>query len=115
MVLIVLFSVIALLVILYYLRQYFFRKVEELAAERVSQALQVKEKAMRIRSGYDQEDMNVSEGSKIKPVKYNSVTVLFADIQGFTKIVEHLNREVLIDELDHFFFKFDSVVEKHGI
>lgn len=115
MVLIVFIVLIGLLSMLYYLRQYFFRKVEELATERVSQALQVREKAMRIRSGYDQEGMNVADGTKIKPVKYNSVTVLFADIQGFTKIVEHLNPEVLIDELDHFFFKFDSVVEKHGI
>ena len=47
--------------------------------------------------------------------KYKKVTVLFADIQGFTRIVEHMNPEVLIDELDKFFFHFDEVVEKYGI
>ncbi len=47
--------------------------------------------------------------------KYNKVTVLFADIQGFTKIVEHLNPETLIDELDRFFIRFDEVVEKYRI
>ncbi len=48
-------------------------------------------------------------------VKYDKATVLFADIQGFTKIVEHLNPETLIDELDRFFVFFDEVADKHGI
>ncbi|MCB8994763.1 MAG: adenylate/guanylate cyclase domain-containing protein [Bacteroidales bacterium] len=43
------------------------------------------------------------------------VTVLFSDIQGFTKIAESMNPELLIDELDRFFFHFDSVVEKYNI
>jgi len=46
----------------------------------------------------------VKEQSRIRSRKYKKVTVLFADIQGFTKIVEHINPETLIDELDRFFF-----------
>jgi class 3 adenylate cyclase len=56
----------------------------------------------------------MSKGKATK-IKYNFVTVLFSDIQGFTKIAEEMNPEVLIDELDKFFFHFDSVVEKYGI
>ncbi len=52
---------------------------------------------------------------KVAKTKYNFVTVLFSDIQGFTKIAEETNPEILIDELDKFFFHFDSVVEKYGI
>jgi adenylate cyclase len=52
---------------------------------------------------------------KASKIKYNFVTVLFSDIQGFTKIAEEMNPEVLIDELDKFFFHFDSVAEKYGI
>jgi len=52
---------------------------------------------------------------KATKAKYNFVTVLFSDIQGFTKIAEETNPEILIDELDKFFFHFDSVVEKYGI
>jgi adenylate cyclase len=52
---------------------------------------------------------------KATKIKYNFVTVLFSDIQGFTKIAEEMNPEILIDELDKFFFHFDSVVEKFGI
>ncbi len=52
---------------------------------------------------------------KAAKIKYNFVTVLFSDIQGFTQIAEEMNPEVLIDELDKFFFHFDSVVEKYRI
>ena len=57
----------------------------------------------------------IMEKGKATKIKYNFVTVLFSDIQGFTKIAEEMNPEVLIDELDKFFFNFDSVVEKLGI
>lgn len=57
----------------------------------------------------------IMEKGKATKIKYNFVTVLFSDIQGFTKIAEETNPEVLIDELDKFFFYFDSVVEKFGI
>jgi len=57
----------------------------------------------------------IMEKGKATKMKYNFVTVLFSDIQGFTKIAEETNPEVLIDELDKFFFHFDSVVERLGI
>lgn len=57
----------------------------------------------------------IIEKGKATKIKYNFVTVLFSDIQGFTKIAEEMNPEILIDELDKFFFYFDSVVEKYGI
>jgi adenylate cyclase len=57
----------------------------------------------------------IMEKGKATKIKYNFVTVLFSDIQGFTKIAEEMNPEVLIDELDKFFFYFDSVVENLGI
>jgi adenylate cyclase len=52
---------------------------------------------------------------KAKWDKYERATVLFSDIQGFTKIAEEMNPETLIDELDTFFFHFDSVVDKYNI
>jgi len=57
----------------------------------------------------------IMEKGKATKIKYNFVTVLFSDIQGFTKIAEETNPEILIDELDKFFFHFDSVVERYGI
>lgn len=62
----------------------------------------------------DTADELMAKGKATK-IKYNFVTVLFSDIQGFTQIAEEMNPEVLIDELDKFFFHFDSVVEKYRI
>ena len=52
---------------------------------------------------------------KVSKKKYELATVLFSDIQGFTKLAEQMNPETLIDQLDHFFLYFDSVVEKYNI
>jgi class 3 adenylate cyclase len=59
-------------------------------------------------------DEILSKGKATKR-KYNFATVLFSDIQGFTRIAEEINPEILIDELDKFFFYFDSVVGEHNI
>ncbi len=61
------------------------------------------------------EKQNIETSDSTKSHKYKKVTVLFADIQGFTKIVEHMNPEQLIDELDRFFIYFDEVVERFNI
>jgi adenylate cyclase len=114
--LLILALILGMLFGLHYLRRLFYMKIEELASRRIDEALQVKEKAMRIKAGYDSETLvHTKDGNKVKTVKYKSVTVLFADIQGFTKIVEHLNPDRLMDELDDFFIKFDSIVDKYGI
>ena len=48
-------------------------------------------------------------------VKYDFVTVMFADIQGFTKIAEDMALEDLVEELDKLFSAFDLITEKYGI
>lgn len=52
---------------------------------------------------------------KVDSQKFKMVTVLFADIEGFTHIVDKMNPESLLDELDRFFLKFDSVVQHYNI
>ncbi len=47
--------------------------------------------------------------------RFESVTILFADIQGFTKIAEHADPEQLVDELDRYFVVFDEIVESFNV
>ncbi len=47
--------------------------------------------------------------------KYNLVTVLFSDVQGFTHIAEHMSPDMLIDELNVVFKKFDEICDLYGI
>lgn len=52
---------------------------------------------------------------KVEAQKFQMVTVLFSDIQGFTRITDEINSEELIDQLDRFFFEFDMVVDRYKI
>ena len=47
--------------------------------------------------------------------KFKMVTVLFADIQGFSRITDNINAEQLLDQLDRFYYLFDAVVRKYDI
>jgi len=91
--------------------------LEELIVERTDELRREKEKsdnllANMLPKGTAEEIMSKGKAAK---TKYNFVTVLFSDIQGFTRIAEEMNPEMLIDELDKFFFHFDSVAEKYRI
>ena len=52
---------------------------------------------------------------KTKARSYKEVTVLFADIKGFTKISELLSAEEIVNGIDEYFEVFDLIVEKHNI
>ncbi|MDR1171954.1 MAG: HD domain-containing protein [Bacteroidales bacterium] len=47
--------------------------------------------------------------------KYDTVTVLFADIEGFSEITDSLEPETLLDELNSFFFYFDTIIDRYHI
>ena len=50
-----------------------------------------------------------------KSLKFNMATVLFADIHGFSKLIEGINSSIIMDELDEIFFEFETIVAKYKI
>ena len=48
-------------------------------------------------------------------LKFKTGTVLFADIQGFSKLTEQMDVHILMDELDSLFFHFDSIVRRYNL
>ncbi|EDN68657.1 adenylate/guanylate cyclase [Beggiatoa sp. PS] len=46
---------------------------------------------------------------------FTNVTVLFADIVGFTQLSERLSAKKLVELLNEIFSTFDKLVEKHGL
>ena len=52
---------------------------------------------------------------KGKSLKFNMATVLFADIHGFSKLVEGIDSTSVMDELDEILYEFDSIVAKYKI
>lgn len=52
---------------------------------------------------------------KSQPKKYESVSVIFADIKGFTEISEKLSPEELLKEINVYFTAFDQIMEKYQV
>lgn len=62
---------------------------------------------------------NELKGSRVneeeKALRFNMVTVLFADIHGFSNLIEGMDSAGVIDELDEMFFEFDKIISKYHI
>lgn len=57
-----------------------------------------------------------AEGEKQeRSLKFNMATVLFADIHGFSKLVEGMDSSSIMDELDEILYEFDAIVNKYKI
>jgi class 3 adenylate cyclase len=52
---------------------------------------------------------------KERSLKFNMATVLFADIHGFSKLVEGMESSAIMDELDEILFEFDDIVIRYKI
>jgi class 3 adenylate cyclase/HD superfamily phosphodiesterase len=92
-------------------------RLEEIIVERTEALLEEKQKTDNLIANILPKTTveELKAKGKATSSKFKMVTVLFADIQGFTKIAEQMNPDRLIDELDQFYFQFDSVVEKYNI
>lgn len=59
------------------------------------------------------EELKINGSCTPKP--YESVTVLFVDIHGFTRIAEQMSATELVSEINYCFTEFDVIVDKYGI
>ena len=55
------------------------------------------------------------EGERQESLKFNMATVLFADIHGFSKLVEGMDSTAVMDELDEILMEFDTIVARYKI
>lgn len=62
------------------------------------------------------EGIKEADGEKKESsLKFNMATVLFADIHGFSKLVEEMDSSAVMDELDEILYEFDSIVARYKI
>jgi len=92
-------------------------KLESIINKRTEELVKEKEKTENLLARVLPKEtaVELKEKGRVSTQRFQLVTVLFCDIEGFTKITDEINPEVLIDQLDQFFLYFDSVVEKYGI
>ncbi|NOY38208.1 MAG: HD domain-containing protein [Chlorobi bacterium] len=53
--------------------------------------------------------------SKIRTLRFDMATVLFADIQGFSKLSDESDSQAIVDKLDEILYEFDQLVKKYHI
>ena len=52
---------------------------------------------------------------KERSLKFNMATVLFADIHGFSHLIEVMDSSTVMDELDEIIMEFESIVKKYKL
>ena len=57
----------------------------------------------------------LKEKGRVEPVHLDSVSVIFTDFKGFTKIAEKLTPSELIKELDQCFSQFDAIIARYNL
>ena len=57
----------------------------------------------------------LKEFGKVEAKRFESVTVLFTDFVGFTSYAKKLSPEELVNSVDYYFSKFDTIMEKYGV
>ncbi|MGA9589565.1 MAG: adenylate/guanylate cyclase domain-containing protein, partial [Salegentibacter sp.] len=57
----------------------------------------------------------LKNSGKVQAKRFEEVSVLFTDFKSFTHYAENLTPEELVESVDFYFSKFDSIVEKYGL
>jgi adenylate cyclase len=50
-----------------------------------------------------------------RSIKFNMATVLFANIHGFSQLIQDIDSSEIMDELDEVLYEFDQIVNKYNI
>lgn len=58
---------------------------------------------------------DLKETGETVPKRHKSVTILFTDFEGFTKLVARIPAITLVNELNDIFGRFDEIVEETGV
>ena len=59
--------------------------------------------------------LELKKNGKVQAKKFESVTVLFTDFEKFTHYAEKLSPEKLVESIDFYFSKFDTIMEKYNL
>ncbi len=63
----------------------------------------------------EQTAQELKKYGKVDAKKFESVSVLFTDFKGFTKLSEDLSPEDLVRSVDFYYKKFDSIIKNYGL
>ena len=74
-----------------------------------------KQKALLEQLSPDLVKKGIQVETKVRSLRFDMATVLFADIQGFSKLSGEADSQAIVDKLDEILFEFDQIVKKYHI
>jgi class 3 adenylate cyclase/CheY-like chemotaxis protein len=91
--------------------------LEEKVKLRTNELNEEKEKSERLLLNILPEEIadELKRHGRVKPRRYDNVSMIFLDIVEFTRIAEQMQPERLIEELDYYFQAIDTIFSKHGV
>ncbi|MDX5585499.1 MAG: adenylate/guanylate cyclase domain-containing protein [Aureibaculum sp.] len=101
---------IALLALGLYRRYRFIRRTKEIIEKEKSRS-----DSLLLNILPEETAEELKQSGKVKAKKFDSVTVLFTDFEGFTNFAENLSPEKLVESVDFYFSKFDAIMEKYDL
>ena len=101
---------IGLLALSWYRRYKFTRETNKIIAEEKDRS-----DSLLLNILPEETAQELKDHGKVRAKRYDQVTVLFTDFVGFTSYSQDLEPEELVASVDHYFSKFDEIVEKHGL
>ena len=107
---IIAFVLLFLLALGLYRRFYYIRKTNTIIADEKYRSDKLLRNILP-----EETALELKQSGKVQAKKFDSVTVLFTDFQGFTHYAENLSPEKLVESVDFYFSKFDEIMEKHGL
>lgn len=57
----------------------------------------------------------LKQNGKVAAKRFESVTILFSDFQGFTSHAQNLSPEILVKSVDYYFSRFDEIMDKYEL
>jgi len=88
-------------------------RVEQEKSERL--LLNILPEAIVQRLKQDHWELGKSNGEALIAEQFDKVTIMFADIVGFTPLSARISPRELVNLLNHIFSLFDQLAEKHGL
>ncbi|MCC6753287.1 MAG: AAA family ATPase [Saprospiraceae bacterium] len=96
------------------------QKVEERTATIATQKAEIereKQKADALLRNILPEEVagELKENGFSRPRKYDEVTIMFTDFEGFTAMTEHMRPEEVVEIVDQHYKAFDRIIAEYGI
>jgi class 3 adenylate cyclase/HAMP domain-containing protein len=94
-----------------------YAQLEQKVIERTAELQQEQLRANQLLHNILPEEIagELARTGKVRPVRHESVSILFTDFSGFTQAAATMPADRIVAELNEIFAEFDAITDRHGV